>query len=134
MTAKELHEKKIIPTERYLKELKDQYAKLWYAEQAEANGLDQCHCDNCAYSCVLDVGSDHNYCMASNCTCCRSRCYSWRPETEISKYLRVHYHYDAELFDDLAKLFGRDFIEFKESDKFATVQKGIELVREWRGE
>lgn len=110
MTAKELHEQKILPLEVQLRKLKEQYKKLWFAEQAEKNGLDRCCCDNCVYSCVLDVGDYTDACIKDRCIGVNSRCYDWKPETEISKYLRDNYHCDLDTFVGLANLFGKDFV------------------------
>lgn len=133
MTARELHEQKIIPLESELRALRKQYEELWFVEQAQKNGIDKCCCNNCAYSCVLDVGDYSNYCINNRDTCSHDRCYAWTPETEISKYFRSFYHYDTSLLTGLANLFGKDFVTNQSPDKLVTAQKALELVKELKG-
>ena len=126
MTAKELHETKIIPARQELRRLEDEYEKLYRKECAEKAGVDKATCDNCAYSCVLMI-DDHNGCLGGKCTCCHGFCYQWIPENSVSAYLREHYHYGEGVVFRLEKLFGEDFLE---CDDIELVLKALELMDE----
>lgn len=56
-------------------------------------GKDFC-CNNCRHSAVLDFNGDgfHNKCGVSvaPCTCCNCRCKYYRPDTEMSKWIKEH--------------------------------------------
>lgn len=108
MTSKELHTQKIVPLRLELQRLEEQYEELFRKECGEKVG-GMANCDNCAYSCVLDV-DDHNGCMGGSCTCCHDWCYRWIPENEVSAFLRKNYHYDEHKFYQLRDLFGYDFL------------------------
>jgi hypothetical protein len=132
MTAKELHEQKIIPLRMELRRLEDEYKELYRKECGERIG-EKANCDNCAFSCILDI-NDHNGCMGGKCTCCNSWCYTWTPENEVSKFLRKNYHYDSSMFYRLEDVFGSDFL--KECDnpkKVATVMEMLKLVAKFDG-
>lgn len=109
MTAKELHEQKIIPLRKALQQAEEEYKKLYRKECGEKIG-GHASCDNCAYSCILEI-SDHNECMGGKCTCCHGWCYKWMPENEVSAFLRNNYEYDSEVYYRLASFFGDDFLK-----------------------
>lgn len=127
MTAKELHEQKIIPLRMELRRLEDEYKELYRKECGEKIG-EKADCSNCAFSCILSI-DDHNCCMGGKCTCCNSWCYTWTPENEVSKFLRKHYHYDSSLFYRLEDIFGSDFLKECDNPKrVATVMEMLELI------
>ena len=129
MTAKELHEQKIIPARMELRKLEEEYKQLYREECAERNGGKRATCDNCAYSCVLEI-SDHNECMGGKCTCCHGWCYSWMPENEVSAFLRANYPYNSTLYHDLKLLFGDDFLKEASTE---LVKEALILIQKVRG-
>lgn len=132
MTAEELREQKIIPMRVQLNKLEEEYRKLYRKECGEKIGK-EANCNNCAFSCILDIG-DHNYCMGEKCVCCHSWCYNWIPENEVSKFLRKNYHYDASLFYRFEKLFGDYFLEkCNNPNNAAKVMTALSLVSEFDG-
>ena len=127
MTAKELHTQKIIPLRLELQRLSDEYRELFRKECGEKIG-EKASCGNCAYSCVIEVDY-HNGCMAGKCTCCNDWCYLWKPENEMSKFLREKYHYDASMFRRLRDVFGSDFLEeCTEPKKVSVVMDMLRLI------
>ena len=126
MTAKELHETKIIPARQELSRLEEEYKKLYRKESAEKAGVKVANCDNCAYSCVI-MCSDHNGCLGGKCTCCHDYCYSWMPENSVSAYLREHYYYGEGVVFRLEELFGEDFLK---CDDVELVLRALELMDE----
>lgn len=57
-------------------------------------GKDFC-CNNCRYYAVLDSSEGsgwHNKCgvYAAPCTCCNCRCKYYKPDTEMSKWIKEH--------------------------------------------
>lgn len=131
MTAKEFYNQEILPLKIRVEELEIEYEKLWLQEQATLNNIDKCCCDNCAYSCNLNIGA-HNYCLYGKCTCCNPVCYGWTPETESSKYIREHYHYDSITINRLVQLFGNSFVAEKGAKKIELIQQAIKLMEEIR--
>lgn len=126
MTAKELHETKIIPARQELQRLEVEWTKLHRKELAEKAGVDIAHCDNCAYSCVLLI-SDHNECLGGYCTCCHDYCYKWMPDNAVSKYLREHHHYDEFTVFRLQKVFGDDILKCDDVD---LIMRALQLMDE----
>lgn len=132
MTSKELHKQKILPLRMELSRLEDEYKKLYHKECGEKIG-EIANCDNCAYSCVLDI-TDHNECMGGKCTCCNGWCYTWMPENEVSKFLRKNYQYDSSKFYRLEKIFGSDFLKKCDNpENAAIVMEMLELVAKFDG-
>lgn len=132
MTAKELHETKIIPMRKALQKLEIEYKELYRKECGEKIG-EIANCDNCAFSCVLSI-SDHNGCMGGKCTCCNGWCYSWEPENDVSAFLRKNYQYDDELFYRLECLFGDGFLkECKTPEKSNLVMEALRLIAKMDG-
>lgn len=129
MTAKELHETKIIPARQELRRLEDEYEKLYRKECAEKAGVDKATCDNCAYSCVLMI-DDHNGCLGGYCTCCHGFCYKWIPENSVSAYLREHCHYGEGVVFRLKELFGDDFLKCDDVDLILRALQLMDEVRE----
>ena len=126
MTAKELHVKRIIPARQEVSLLENKYKELYRKECAEKAGVDKATCDNCAYSCVLDIG-DHNECLGGYCTCCHDYCYEWMPDNTVSAYLREHHKYDCDLVYHLKKVFGDNILK---CDNLDLVMKAIQLMDE----
>ena len=130
MTSRELHKQKIVPLRFELQRLEDEWEELYRAECGE-KVQGKASCSNCAYSCVEST-SDHNECMAGKCTCCNDWCVKWKPENEISAFLRKYYHYDDIKYLRLEQLFGNDFIvECKEPHKKELVMRALSLIAEF---
>lgn len=132
MTSKELHEQKIIPLRTELRRLEDEYRELYRKECGEKIG-EKANCNNCAFSCVLDI-NDHNCCMGGRCTCCNNWCYTWTPENEVSKFLRKNYHYDSSMFYRLENIFDDDFLKKCDNPKnVAIVMEMLESIAKFDG-
>ena len=132
MTAKELHEQKIIPLRIELEQLENEYRELYRKECGEKIG-EKASCKNCALSCILDI-TDHNCCMGGKCTCCNDWCYNWIPENEVSKFLRKNYHYDSSMFYRIEDIFGGNFLKKCEKSKnVAIVTEMLELIATFDG-
>lgn len=133
MTAKELHVQKIIPLRMELERLEKEYKELYRNECGEKIG-EKASCDNCAFSCIIDINDYHNSCMSGKCTCCNDWCYTWMPENEVSKFLRKNYHYDMDISYRLQDIFGDDFLKkCDNSEHVAIIMKMLELVAEFDG-
>ena len=127
MTANELHNQKIIPLRLALQQAEREYRELYRKECGEKIG-ERASCKNCAYSCVLST-DDHNDCMGGKCTCCNDWCYKWKPENDISRFLRAHYHYDSSLFYRLDDVFGSNFLEeCNTPEKVNVVMEMLKLI------
>ena len=132
MTAKELHEQKIVPLRLELKRLEDEYRNLFRKECGEKIG-EKASCRNCAMSCIISV-SDHNGCMGGKCTCCNDWCYSWTPENDVSRFLRKNYHYDGSMFYRLDDIFGDDFLRKCDTpEKASVVMEMLQLLARFDG-
>lgn len=132
MTAKELHEQKIIPLRMELRRLEDECKELYRKECGEKIG-EKANCDNCAFSCILRI-DDHNCCMGGKCTCCNSWCYTWTPENEVSKFLRKNYHYNSSMFYRLEEIFGDGFLKKCDNTKnVAIVMEMLESIAKFDG-
>lgn len=133
MTSKELHEQKIVPLRMELNRLEKKYEELVRKECGEKIGK-IANCDNCAFSCIIDVGDYHNICMCNKCICCTDWCFSWTSENDVSKFLRKNYHYDTSIFDRLENIFGDDFLKKCDNSKDAEiVMKTLKLMAEFDG-
>lgn len=133
MTSKELHKEKIVPLKMELNRLEKEYEKLFRKECGERIG-EMASCDNCAFSCVIDVGNDHNCCMGGKCTCCNNWCYSWIPENEVSSFLRKNYYYDEHTFYRLEDIFGDRFLNKCDNPKNASiVMEMLETIAKFDG-
>lgn len=133
MTAKELHEQKILPLRMELKRLEDEYRELYRKECGEKIG-ETARCRNCAMSCIISVGNYHNYCMGGKCTCCNDWCYGWTPENDVSRFLRENYYYDDKLASRLEDLFGSDFLkECATPEKAKVVMEALNLIVRFDG-
>lgn len=133
MTAKELHVQKIIPLRMELERLEKEYKDLYRKECGEKIG-EKASCDNCAFSCILDINDYHNSCMGGKCTCCNCWCHTWMPENEVSKFLRKNYHHDDNIFYRLQDIFGNDFLKkCNNSESAAIVMKMLEVIAEFDG-
>lgn len=132
MTSKELHTQKIVPLRLELQKLEDEYRELYHKECGEKVG-GKASCENCALSCILDIG-DHNGCMGGECTCCNSWCYHWIPENEVSAFLRKNYHYDSSKYYSLKNMFGSDFLkECEAPEQIKTVIEMLQLIAKFDG-
>ena len=133
MTAKELHEQKIIPLRLELQKLEEEYRVLYRNECGDKIGK-KAGCNNCAFSCIISVDT-HNHCMGGKCTCCNSWCYHWTPENDVSKFLREKYHYDDSIANRLANIFGDDFLtECSNPEKAQVVMEMLNVIARFDGE
>lgn len=127
MTAKEFYVEKIVPLRNEINELENEYEEIFLKEKAVENGLDRCTCDNCAFSCSLDIG-EHNECLKGHCTCCYYGCLAWKPETELSKYIRQNYHYYPVEMMRLTNLFGKGFVAETNPTKVELIKQALDLM------
>lgn len=132
LSAKALHETVIVPLKMELQRLEGEYRERFRQECGEKiSGT--ASCDNCAYSCIIEVG-DHNVCMGGGCTCCKRWCYSWIPENEVSKFLRQTYPHDAAKYWSLEHVFGADFLrECGDPKRVKPVLEMLRLLGEYSG-
>ena len=81
-----------------------------YAEAKESNLKEQFGenfgCENCAYSCCLNVGDHCTYCTKHQCIYCNDYCDEYMPENELSAYIREHHEYDEDAVSRLNYFFG----------------------------
>ena len=132
MTAKELHQQRIIPLRVELERLENEYRELYRRECGEKI-KEIANCENCAFSCVLEV-TDHNCCVGGKCTCCNSWCYNWTPENEVSNFLRWNYHYDSSAFYRLEDIFGDGFLKKCDNPKNAKlVMEMLNMIAKFDG-
>ena len=132
MTAKELHNQKIITLRMELNRLENEYKELYRKECGEKIG-ETATCNNCAFSCILSIDY-HNCCMGGKCTCCNSWCYTWTPENEVSRFLRKNYHYDSSMYYRLEYVFGDGFLKKCDNPKnVEIVMEMLELVAKFDG-
>ena len=133
MTSAELHKEKIVPLRMELNRLEKEYEKLVRKECGDRIG-EAASCNNCAFSCVIDSGYDHNCCMGGKCTCCNSWCYNWIPENEVSKFIREHYHYDEHTFYRFEDIFGDGFLKKCDNPQnVAIVMEMLEMIAKFDG-
>lgn len=128
MTSAELHKEKIVPLRMELNRLEKEYKELFRKECGEKIG-ETASCNNCAFSCVINVADFHNLCMGGKCICCNNWCYTWTPENEVSKFLRKNYHYDESIFYRLEHLFGDEFLKYCDNPKnVAIIMEMLEMI------
>lgn len=99
-------EKDIETLKNALSKRRDDYSKTKESNLKEQYG-DDFGCDNCAYSCCVDIGDYHTSCTKNHCIYCRNYCDEYVPSNELSEYIRnndVH-HYNESLLDTLDDLF-----------------------------
>lgn len=84
---------------------KDEYAKAKKFNLKEQYG-EKFGCDNCAYSCCVDVGAHCTYCNKSKCIYCNDYCDEYMPDNALSKYIRDVHYYDEYTLNNLDHFFG----------------------------
>ena len=89
---KQLYQKKTEYTKAKESNLKEQYGENF-------------GCCNCAYSCCVDVGDRCTDCTKRKCIYCHKYCDEYRPENELSAYIREHHYYDENMVTILNNLF-----------------------------
>lgn len=93
------------------------------------------NCGDCRYNIVLDLSIDekHNVCGHPNapCTCCHRSCEFFRPDNEITVYMKAHsrYHISPGTKRAFDILFGRDIWESDncKSDNKESLKKFLEF-------
>ena len=96
-------EKDIKYLEKALQQRRKDYEQAKEANLKERFG-DNFGCNNCAYSCCLDVGDYHTSCVKGHCVHCRAYCDKYMPDNELSVYIREYHHYDERILDSLNDL------------------------------
>ena len=92
-----------------LQQKQSEYEKAKESNLKEQYGADF-GCDECAYSCCVDVGDNHTCCTKHRCIYCCKHCYEYMPENELSKYIRNYHYYDECTLDKLNNFMGVDDI------------------------
>lgn len=96
-------------------EIRELKSKLWqkekeYSYAKESNLKEQYGanfgCDNCAYSCCVDVGDHCTFCTKHKCIYCNDYCDEYMPDNALSKYIRDVYYYDEHTLSSLNSFFG----------------------------
>ena len=87
-----------------LQEKQNEYKAAKESNLKEQYGADF-GCENCAYSCCVDVGDFCTYCTKHECIYCNKYCDEYKPENELSKYIRDNHYYDENTLDALNGLF-----------------------------
>ena len=90
--------------EKELSQKKDEYTEARESNLKELYG-DKFGCENCAYSCCVNVGDRCTYCTKSNCIYCYKYCDEYMPDNELSAYIREHHYYDENTVYALNELF-----------------------------
>lgn len=95
-------------------EIRELKSKLWqkekeYSYAKEGNLKEQYGanfgCNNCAYSCCVDVGDHCTLCTKHKCIYCNNYCDEYMPDNELSKYIRGEHYYDEDTVKNLNNLF-----------------------------
>jgi RecJ-like exonuclease len=95
-------------------EIRELKSKLWqkekeYSYAKESNLKEQYGanfgCDNCAYSCCVDVGDHCTFCNKHKCIYCNDYCDEYMPDNTLSTYIRNEYYYDENTVKHLNNLF-----------------------------
>lgn len=97
-------ENEINELNKQLWQKKDELAKAKESNLKEQYGKDF-GCLNCAYGCCVYVGDYHTNCANGNCIHCRSYCNDYKPDNELSKYIRDKHYYYENMLDTLNDLF-----------------------------
>ena len=98
-------ENEIHDIKRQLRTKENEYDQAKDSNLKEQFGDNLC-CDNCAYSCCVDVGDRHTYCTKNKCIYCNDYCDEYIPENELSAYIREHHYYSENILRYLSGIFG----------------------------
>ena len=109
---------------KLLREKQDEYKAAKESNLKEQYGADF-GCENCAYSCCVDVGDYCTDCTKHKCIYCNKYCDEYKPENELSKYIRDSHYYDENTLDALNGLF--DVIDIMRRPELH--QKALEVLR-----
>lgn len=82
-------------------------------------------CGNCAYSCCVYVEDRCTDCTKHKCIYCNEYCDEYKPENELSKYIRDNHYYDENTLDALNDLF--DVIDIMHHPELH--QKALEILK-----
>lgn len=107
-----------------LREKQNEYKAAKESNLKEQYGADF-GCENCAYSCCVYVGDHCTYCTKHKCIYCNKYCDEYKPENELSKYIRDNHYYDENTLDALNGLF--DVIDIMRRPEL--YQKAIEILK-----
>lgn len=97
-------ENEINELNKQLQQKKNELAKAKELNLKEQYG-DNFGCDNCAYSCCVDVGDHCTFCTKYRCIYCNEYCETYTPENELSAYIRESHYYDENIVSMLNILF-----------------------------
>ena len=82
-------------------------------------------CDNCAFSCCVDVQDRHTYCTKHKCIYCNNYCDEYMPDNELSLYIRENHYYDEYILSRLQSIMDElDLMKHPELHK-----KAIEILK-----
>lgn len=82
-------------------------------------------CDNCVYSCCINVDDYHTYCTKYRCIHCHPYCHEYMPDNELSVYIRDKHEYDYNTLDTLNDLF--DVLDIMRKPELR--EKALEILR-----
>lgn len=97
-------ENEINELNKQLVQKKNEYSKAKESNLKEYYG-DDFGCNNCAYSCCVDVDDYHTSCSQGYCIYCRNYCDKYIPDNILSVYIREYHHYSENTLEVLNDLF-----------------------------
>ena len=116
-------ENEIVELRKQLLQKQNEYDKAKENNFKEQYG-DNFGCNNCAYSCCVDVQDYHTFCAKNSCIHCRKRCCEYMPENILSAYIREYHEYDENILDTLNDLF--DISDIMKTPKLH--QKALDIL------
>lgn len=87
-----------------LQKKRNEYTKAKESNLKEQFG-ENFGCDNCAYSCCVDVGDHCTFCTKHKCIYCNKYCDEYMPNNALSMYIRDRHYYDEGIVSNLNDLF-----------------------------
>ena len=97
-------ENEITELQNQLWQKKSEYSKAKESNFKEQFG-EKFGCDNCAYSCCVDVGDCCTFCTKHRCIYCNKYCDDYMPDNSLSKYIREKHYYEEGTLSSLNNLF-----------------------------
>lgn len=89
----ELIENEINELNKRLQKKRNEYSMAKESNLKEQYG-ENFGCDDCAYSCCVDVGDHCTYCTKHKCIYCNKYCDEYMPDNALSIYIRNEHYYD----------------------------------------